>query len=1152
MRSPLSTGFISSHPAPSKGFLYLKRNCPVCDAERKDCRQSAKGTIHCRSGRSENNSWHLVGEDRQGFGLYSQTIRPDWEPPSPKVVPITIAPSFELPIAEIDRAYRRIAHHTGSLTHHHRIDLSKRGLDNETIERLQTDQLLFGWSPGIIIPGLKPIAGLNQYGKLQKFQGYAIALQNPAGEILGIQIKLDEPQRTELDRKYTWTSGVAAAHINGEMPLGYCNFTGERTGIVYLAEGALKPILTAVLHGVEVIGSPSAGWAGSPRLFKEYLEAIGASVVRLLPDAGMLDAPHRTVHSQYRRTVMMLRDWGYAVEVGWWGQSQYKDPDCDELRSPQWDKIEWISWETYDEFQIKECGDDAWLNQKRTLERKKWLERHRFTPDTVVHQAPYLEIDWLELLGQLTVFSLWPNIRTKTDLVAIRSPMGTGKTTNLIDLCTSTDLGMVMLGTKNSLMLNAAEKLPDFTHLQSDQSFALLRDPQGRHSLCLESLHHLKPSDCAGKLILLDEGPQIRKHLLFSRTLSPAKRRACEKKLHDMFEVCAGVILLSAELDDATVDFFTQLGGDRITTTHKLDNSIPTQKWNIELLGTETSEGKRTINNRTPEVSLILRTLGALKAVAGGRRAIAIASDNQNLLERIDELLLDQGYRTFRLDSKTTDDRESFLKHPDQWLRDNPLDVLLFSPSAESGLDISIKDYFYKTFVLYHGVVDIDGILQMAGRIRDCDQYLFTAREFAKTDEDALSATSAKQLQRCIMSYLTEDLKLSGLDGDIAQSLKDQFAAQNDHFWILHATAQMALWNYEKFNLWDNLRTALEHQGHEIAICTPETNTALKEQLQGYGTAITKNEAYQTFAAPDISLAQAISNLSKFTLSPADRYAAEKALLKAQLPGIEHTEVWQPEFIEYLLKDPSQVRRLERLYLLQNLDVVKDKAQKQWSDWSQGDLPFVTDIRSDLALLTAIDDLKILDLVGEELTNESSAVQERYRKGKLAVFRDRLQRSPGKKDRAIAYVGKLARMVGLESTCKRVRRYKGDLNPDRRYCYALSTNPNDLAILSCIEKRYAKNSYGSKIEPEILTELELNPDPLTPSLLNKEAIDGSKFQDQVGQTIDVGNAEYRITEIRDYLGAVCFVLRYQGYPYLPLFVPCDRLEEWRRSLSGSD
>jgi Origin of replication binding protein len=1128
--------------------LYLKRDCPVCEAERRDCRQSAKGLIHCRSGKDENQSWHLIGTDRQGFGIYSQTIPADWAPQE-KVVPIerfNATPS--LPIPELDKAYRQIAKHTGTITHRHRVDLGKRGLNEDWIRRLQRDNLLFGWSPGAVIPGLAPVAGLNPYGKLQAFQGYAVALQTPAGAILGIQLKLDEPQRTELERKYTWTGGVTTAHVEGELPIGYSNFTGQRSGIVYLAEGALKPMLTSVLHGVEVIGSPGAGWAGSPRLLREFLESVGASVVRLLPDAGMLDAPHRTVHAQYRRVVMLLRDWGYAVEVGWWGQSEKSNPDCDELRPQEWERVRWITWQAYDDLQTEQAGD-AWLTERRNLERKKWLERHRFTPDTVLHHAPFLNIDWVELLGELRQYIHWPDIQLKTDLLAIRSPMGTGKTTNLINLCNGTDLGMVMLGTKNSLMLNAAEKLPDFTHLQSDQTFSFLRDPQGRHSLCLESLHHVKASDCSGKIILLDEAPQIRKHLLFSKTLSATKRRACEKKLRDIFALCAGVILLSAEVDNATVDFFTRLAGERIKTLHKIDNVIPTQKWTIELLGTQTAEGKRTLNNRTPEVALILRTLQALKAVASGRRAVAIASDNQNLLERMDELLLDQGYRTFRLDSKTSDDRDSFLKHPDQWLKDNPVDVLLYSPSAESGLDIAIPNYFYKVFVLYHGVVDIDGILQMAGRIRDCDQYLFTAREYAKTDEDGLNSTSARQLHRCITDYLTEDLKLSGVEGDIAETIKAQFAAQTEHFWLNHATSQMALWNFEKINLWENLRTALEHLGHGVNVCIPQTDAELKETLKGYGDAIRKNEAHQTFSAPDISLDEAIQNLSKFTLSKEDRYAAEKALLKAQLPGIELSEVWGAEFIEYILKDRGQVRRLERLYLMQNLEVVQAKAKKSWMDMAEGEIPFMTDIRSDLALLTALSEMRLLDLVdGGAFTNESAEILERHSKGKLLMFRQRLQRGPGKKDQAISYVGRLMRMIGVESICKRVRRFKGDENPDRLYRYTMPSDPFDVAILACVERRYAKFSEGSKKEAEVIVQQALEVDPPSASVLKKEGEGGSfELGMVIGQEVECLGGRYRVMGVRDVDGVQCWVLEYMGgVRYLPVWVPCG---QWGLGLS---
>jgi hypothetical protein len=1152
MISPLSSAFPSQRLSSSRGFQYLKSRCPVCEGARKDCRQSTK-RVHCRSGTEENNGWHRVGEDRQGFGLYSQSIPQDWQPPE-KVIPIETKTQLSLSIPELDQTYRRIADRTGQLTYRHRVDLGKRGLTPEQIDRLQQAQTLFGWSSGASIPGLKPVAGVNQYGKLQKFQGYAISFQTPAGEILGIQIKLDEPQRTELDRKYTWTSGAATAQVNGELPIGYSNPTGSHSGIVYLAEGALKPIVASLLHNIEVIGSPTAGWAGSPRLFREYLESVSASVVRLLPDAGMLDQPHSNIHSQYRRTIALLRDWGYTVEVGWWGQSKYSDPDCDELRPQEWARVQWISWESYDELQAQQCGTDTWLDQKRKLERKKWLDRHRFSPDTVFHHAPYLQIDWAQFLGELSLYSRWPDVRLQTDLLAIRSPMGTGKTTNLINLCTATDLGMVMLGTKNSLMLNAAEKLPGFTHLQSDQSFAFLRDPQGRHSLCLESLHHVKPSDCQGKIMLLDEAPQLRKHLLFSRTLSPAKRRACEKKLQEIFRLCAGVVLLSAELDNATVDFFSQLGGDRLQTIHKIDNAIPTQQWNVELLGTETADGKQTINNRTPEVSQILRTLGALKALPSGRRAIAIASDNQNLLERIDELLLDQGYRTFRLDSKTTGDREIFLKNPDQWLQENRIDALLFSPSAESGLDISIQNYFYKAFMLYHGVVDIDTILQMAGRIRDCDYYLFAARAFAKVEEDGLNSTSARQLHRIIMGYLTEDLQLSDLDKETTQSLQEQLAAQNDHFWIRHATSQMALWNFEKFNLWENLKTALEGLGHTITLCTPEINPDLKETLQSYGATIIKNQAHSMFSAPDITLEQAVQTLSKFTQSEGDRLAAEKALLKAQLPGIEQSEIWGPEFIEYLLKHPRQVRRLERLYLLQNLELAQVNAKKHWTELSQGEMPFITDLRSDLALLTALDEMRVLDLVEVSLTNESPEVMECYRKGKLAVFKSRLQRSPGKKDQAIAYLGRLMRMIGLESKCKRVRRFKGDINPDRIYSYYLPADPFDLAILGCIDRRYTKLKNTVEKGAKTAVQKEIEPDPPCSSNLNKGEEDGSRILDLqlpiVGQIISLGNAKYCVRETRNIRGVEYYILDYQGYRYLPVLVSVKDWPNWFHQMNS--
>jgi hypothetical protein len=318
--------------------------------------------------------------------------------------------------------------------------------------------------------------------------------------------------------------------------------------------------------------------------------------------------------------------------------------------------------------------------------------------------------------------------------------------------------------------------------------------------------------------------------------------------------------------------------------------------------------------------------------------------------------------------------------------------------------------------------------------------------------------------------------------------------------------------------------------------------------LQGYGAAIIKNEANAMYAAPDITLEQAVSTLSKFTQSNEDRLAAEKAILKAQLPGIENSEVWGPEFIEYLLKNPSHIRRLERLYLLQNLELAKAKANKHWSDLSQGEIPFITDIRSDLALLTALNEMGVLDLVGMNLTNDSPEVMECYRKGKLVIFRSRLQRSPGKRDQAIAYLGRLLRMIGLESRCKRARRFKGDINPDRIYSYFLPSDPFDLAILECIDRRYAKLKVNVNNQTETTVQKEIEPDPPCSCNLNKGREDGSKIFDLqlpiVGQIISLGNAKYHVREVRSIRGIEYFILDYQGYRYLPILVSAKDWSDW--------
>jgi hypothetical protein len=191
--------------------------------------------------------------------------------------------------------------------------------------------------------------------------------------------------------------------------------------------------------------------------------------------------------------------------------------------------------------------------------------------------------------------------------------------------------------------------------------------------------------------------------------------------------------------------------------------------------------------------------------------------------------------------------------------------------------------------------------------------------------------------------------------------------------------------------------------------------------------------------------------------------------------------------------------------------------------------------------------MRLLDLVdGDAFTNESAEILERHTKGKLLVFRQRLQRGTGKKDRAIAYVGRLMRMIGVESICKRVRRFKGDENPDRLYRYTMPSDPFDVAILACVERRYAKFSERSQKEAEVVIQKALEVDPPSVSVLKKEGDGGSsELGMAIGQEVEYLGARYRVMGVKNVDGVPCWILEYQGgVRYLPVWVPCEGWGEW--------
>ena len=99
----------------------------------------------------------------------------------------------------------------------------------------------------------------------------------------------------------------------------------------------------------------------------------------------------------------------------------------------------------------------------------------------------------------------------------------------------------------------------------------------------------------------------------------------------------------------------------------------------------------------------------------------AIVADSQKQCEQLDELLSQYGYDVLRIDSSTSgeDYAKEFLANPDAYLEKYQPDSLILSPSAESGIDISIKNFFSDLFILAFGTLGVDSMRQISQRVRD-------------------------------------------------------------------------------------------------------------------------------------------------------------------------------------------------------------------------------------------------------------------------------------------------------------------------------------------------------------------------------------------------------------------------------------------------
>jgi hypothetical protein len=901
--------------------------------------------------------WHLVRKeaDASGFFMYApgerggisqeERLRKQQEREIERKRQEEERRRGALPVAERDAAFRKFHKYWG-LAPKHRADLIGRGLSDEQIENLQFFSVQLGEQFGEYQLGERVPPGVPENfpgvsgGRFScKKKGYACPAFDPEGRITGYQIRVDNPG--EGGGKYLWAKGAESSHLpNGEVPITFCRpLDGQiRRQEIGISEGILKPAITAQKLGQIIIGASGLQFSKDGVILEqlvEYLKAaseeLGTKNITIYPDGGVVRNPQ--LYPKYEWLCKALRELGYKVRVAWWWQIDKKHLDCDEL--PPGQVIKLLTWEAFADIAKKFGGaDSAWMQEVRS----DWKKKRGFSvePANITYKR---FVDWKCPSDDASFFG--------------RSPLGTGKTTLLKEWVKKLRARGVtrffVLGYRNTLLLQTAANFSGFMHIHDGEASLFMADEYTSFCLCVDSLLRFKPEDFKDTVIFLDELMAVIRHLLHSPTIPAWKRDRILRLFEAALRNARLIICMDGFLADWAVNYVAKVApGKKIERAQNIYNeNKPLINF---LIGTTDFDEKIKANDRSP----------LLRCMWDEAPMPVVCSDNQVFIESQDEFFQSKDVKTLRIDSKTVceDYVKLFLENPNKYLRDNEIEVLLYSPSAESGLDVSIENYFSHQFCFFFNIIGVDAAIQMMGRVRDpgIKRFMWCKEGVALSEKEHSISPFAEKLGRAWAYILQEEAALAAgklsSKVELIEKVKQRWLADyensiDEHFET--SSIIKSIENAEKMNFRSFVREALLMEGYQIHEITPTPDLDAKELEKEAKEQVKRQNCSDIFNAPLVD--EEIENLARGTLQFDSRWSERCRKMKAvyldQLPGIRESGVWDEDFI-YLIKyeEPEFLERQKLLYLLENPEEADDEAFRRLHWMARCEKTFIGNIKS--------------------------------------------------------------------------------------------------------------------------------------------------------------------------------------------------------------
>jgi hypothetical protein len=619
--------------------------------------------------------------------------------------------------------------------------------------------------------------------------------------------------------------------------------------------------------------------------------------------------------------------------------------------------------------------------------RKQWRNSRKYTPDVVIN-AQYF-------------YAPEPAAGTIT---GIKSGLNTGKTQHLKDVIASNPNGkIIVIGSRNGLLLQTAEKC-GFYHLDAHNGYVMLKNPDARICLCFDSLLKLPPEIFEGATIIWDEAESVARHLLMSSTLKH-NREAIKERFAQACKDASRIILLDGHLTDYTVNLVAKLAGNKTVTKHLNEFKGNCPKVSVY----KTENGKLSA---AEEQDFINKMLASECPVIATDRSVAEA-------EALAMTLTARYGKGLLICSKNSNDPDQieFQTNPDAYIRKYNPAWIIYTPTLENGLDISIRERFTDVFGFFCGNLGVNSLIQMLRRVRHpMNQISVLCPEIGLINSERRSYYANQvrlQIETNInieMALLAPEEYREAIQADILRQFNDP---------LFHAYCDYeAQENLEKSDLKAFLVEALRDGGYEVD--EPITGGDESGDHANKKIACKEKESQEIFDAPDISLeeAQEISRRNKARWP--ERCQAEKAFLKAKLPGIEDTQLWRWEFVHRVkAKDTSLLPQLENSWLFHNPE---DAEYLQKSKWETGKLEtFLPDHNSRWVKLKALHKLDITQFLNPDCawTNASPEIQKLLKDGGRKDARKILGETGND---GIKYANKLLGLIGVKLIAKQQSR----------------------------------------------------------------------------------------------------------------------------------